>query len=143
MSKEQYSQNNLRWPVAATARTSTQLFNPHTSRAWVPLISCSASAHLMSGCSAPTHLVLGFGSSCAWLLSPHSSRAQLWLISCSTLAHLVLSFGSSHARLLSLGQTMSASSSATHCLMKAIIHILPLRLHAPSSFPYLPCTSSA
>jgi hypothetical protein len=34
----------------------------------------------------------------------------------------VLGFGSSRARLLSLGQTMSASSSATHCLMKAIIH---------------------
>jgi hypothetical protein len=37
-----------------------------------PYISCSASAHLVPGCSAPTHLVLSFGS----------SRARLRLISC-------------------------------------------------------------
>jgi hypothetical protein len=132
MGKEQYSQNNLQWPAAPPLGLPLSCSTP-PSRAWVPPISCSASAHL----------VLGFGSSCARLLSPHSSRAQVRLISCSGSAHLVLGFGSSHARLLSLRQTMSASSSATHCLMKAIIHILPLRLHAPSSFPYLPCTSSA
>jgi hypothetical protein len=34
----------------------------------------------------------------------------------------VFSFGLSRAQLLSLGQTISALSSATHCLMKAIIH---------------------
>jgi hypothetical protein len=63
-----------------------------------PHISCSGSAHL----------VLGFGSSRARLLSPHSSRAQVRLISCSGFAHLVpgcsapthlvLKFGSSRAR---------------------------------------------
>jgi hypothetical protein len=109
MGKEQYSQNNLRWPAAATARTSAQLFNPHTSRAWVPLISCSASAHLMPGCSTPTHLVLGFRSSrarlrlisCPAAQPPHiSCSASAHLVpGCSAPTHLVLSFGSSRARL--------------------------------------------
>jgi hypothetical protein len=155
MGKEQYSQNNLRWPAAATARTSARLplscstpthlvLRFRSSRARLRLISCPAAQPPLISCSSSAHLVLGFGSSRARLLRPPliscsssahlvfgfgSSRARVPLISCSTLAHLVFGFGSSRARLLSLGQTMSASSSATHCLMKAIIHRKVLSSH--------------
>jgi hypothetical protein len=66
-------------------------------------LSCST-PHI--SCLGSAHLVLGFGSSHARLLSPHTSAvrsscsASAHLMSgCSAPTHLVLSFGSSRARL--------------------------------------------
>jgi hypothetical protein len=72
-----------------------------SSRARLRLVSCPAA-------QPPTHLVLGFGSSCARLLSPHSSCAQLWLISCSASAHL-----------------MSGCSAPPHISCSASAHLVP------------------
>jgi hypothetical protein len=81
LSKETILQNPHlsvgRWPPTrlGTFSTSTQLFKtPYNLSAWVPLVSCSASAHLMSGCSAP-----------------HTSRARLRLILCPLLSPPLIS----------------------------------------------------
>jgi hypothetical protein len=56
MDKELYFKNNSRRPATATARTSAQLLNPHSSRAWLQLISCSAAQPPLISCSASAGL---------------------------------------------------------------------------------------